>query len=83
MIASDRLKREGINARVIDLLTIKPFDEQLIKKASQETGGIVTVEDHNILGGIGGGNQRILERMSSNQGVKDRDSGSVWYLRRT
>lgn len=60
LIASDRLKREGINARVIDLLTIKPFDEQLIKKASQETGGIVTVEDHNILGGIGGAISEFL-----------------------
>ncbi len=39
LIASDRLKREGINARVIDLLTIKPFDEQLIKRHLRRLGG--------------------------------------------
>lgn len=52
--AADLLKAKGINARVIDMHTIKPIDTAAIEKASRETGAIVTVEEHNILGGLGG-----------------------------
>ena len=47
------LKKEGISVRLINIHTIKPFDGEIIKKAICETKGIVTVEDHNIIGGIG------------------------------
>ncbi len=51
--ASDKLKEEGINARVINISTIKPIDRELIIKAAKETKGIVTAEEHSIIGGLG------------------------------
>ena len=51
--ASEVLKEEGINARVINIHTIKPIDSELIIKAAKETGAIVTAEEHNIIGGLG------------------------------
>lgn len=51
--AKDILKAEGINARVINIHTIKPIDEEIITKAAKETGAIVTCEEHNIMGGLG------------------------------
>lgn len=48
-----RLQEEGIHARVINIHTIKPLDREVIVKAIEETGKIITVEDHNIIGGLG------------------------------
>lgn len=50
---AEQLKNEGINARVINMHTIKPIDKDVIIKAAEETGKIITVEDHNITGGLG------------------------------
>ncbi|MFA6735453.1 MAG: transketolase family protein [Saccharofermentanales bacterium] len=58
--AADTLKTEGINARVIDMHTIKPIDRDLIIAASKETGAIVTAEEHNIIGGLGGAVAEVL-----------------------
>ena len=51
--ARELLKADGINARVINMHTIKPLDKELVLKAAAETGAIVTAEEHNILGGLG------------------------------
>lgn len=51
--ASEMLKAEGISARVINIHTIKPIDEEIIIKAAKETGTIVTAEEHYIMGGLG------------------------------
>ena len=51
--ACDQLKAKGINARVLDMHTIKPIDAEAIIKASKETGVIVTAEEHTINGGLG------------------------------
>ena len=51
--AADALAQEGIGVRVIDLHTIKPLDTDLVLKAARETGRIITVEEHNIIGGLG------------------------------
>ena len=51
--ASDALKAEGVSVRVIDMHTIKPLDEELVLKAAQETGVIVTSEEANVIGGLG------------------------------
>ncbi len=51
--AADMLEAEGIHARVINIHTIKPLDEALIVKAAKETGKIVTVEEHSVIGGLG------------------------------
>ena len=47
------LKGEGISVRVLDMHTLKPFDEEAVKKAAAETGRIMTVEEHSIFGGLG------------------------------
>ena len=51
--AADKLAERGISARVINLCTIKPLDEELVLKAAKECGKIVTVEEHNVIGGLG------------------------------
>ena len=51
--AGKRLTAEGIKARIINMATIKPLDEELVIRAAKECGRIVTVEEHNILGGLG------------------------------
>jgi len=53
LAAAERLAGEGISARVIDLYSVKPIDHETLVKAAQETGAIVTVEDHWKEGGIG------------------------------
>ena len=51
--AKEELAKEGIDARVINIHTIKPIDKDLIIKAAQETGAIVTAEEHSVIGGLG------------------------------
>lgn len=51
--ACELLKKDGINARVINIHTIKPLDREIIAKAAKETGVILTVEEHNVIGGLG------------------------------
>ncbi len=51
--AADALAEEGIHARVINIHTVKPLDEEIILKAAKETGKIITVEEHNVIGGLG------------------------------
>ena len=53
MLACDELKRDGIDARLINLHTPKPIDKDCIVKCAKETGAIVTVEEHTIAGGFG------------------------------
>lgn len=73
--AKEELAKEGINARVINIHTIKPIDEELIIKAAKETGVIVTAEEHSVIGGLG---SAVAEVVSENcpvpvlrVGVKD------------
>ena len=51
--AAELLAAEKISARVINIATIKPLDEEIILKAARDCGKIVTVEEHNIIGGLG------------------------------
>jgi len=53
LVAADQLARDSIGVRVINIHTIKPLDTEIVKKAAFETGLIVTIEDHNIIGGLG------------------------------
>lgn len=57
---ADALSESGISARIINIHTIKPIDKDIIIKAAKETGRIATVEDHNIIGGIGSAVSEIL-----------------------
>jgi transketolase len=51
--AAKLLANKGISARVINMATIKPLDEEILLKAAKETGKIVTVEEHSVIGGLG------------------------------
>lgn len=53
LIAHERLRGEGISARVLDMATVKPIDREAIERAAVETGGIVTAEEHLLHGGLG------------------------------
>ena len=52
--AAEKLAADGIDAKVINIHTIKPLDEELVVAAAKETGKVVTVEEHSIIGGLGG-----------------------------
>jgi transketolase len=60
--AADLLKRDGIDARVVNMSTIKPIDEALLVTCARDTGAFVTAEDHNIVGGLGGAVAEALAR---------------------
>ena len=60
VVAAEQLKSEGINARVVNIHTIKPIDKDIIVKAAKETGAIVTCEEHNIIGGLGSAVAEVL-----------------------
>lgn len=51
--AKEELAKEGIDIRVVDMHTIKPIDKEIIIKSAKETNKIITIEDHNIIGGLG------------------------------
>ncbi len=55
-----RLELEGISTRVINIHTIKPFDRDIVMKAIEETNAIVTVEDHNVIGGLGSAVSEVI-----------------------
>ena len=74
--AAESLEADGINATVVDMHTLKPLDADLINELVSECGALVTAEDHNIIGGLGGA---VAEHIVSNTyaplervGVKDR-----------
>ena len=60
MEAAEKLAAEGIEARVIDMHTIKPLDEEAVHRAAKEIGKIVTVEEHSIIGGLGSAVAEVL-----------------------
>lgn len=76
LLAADQLSQVGISTRVIEVHTLKPLDVEMICTAASETGAIVTVEEHSIIGGLGGA---VAETLAGNcpvpltrVGVKDR-----------
>ena len=75
ILAHEALKSEGINARVINMSTIKPIDRELIITAAKETGAIVTAEEHSIIGGLGSAVSEVVSEecpvVVKKVGVKD------------
>jgi len=74
--AAEMLEKEGIHAEVINIHTIKPLDKDIVIKAARKTGAVVTVEEHNTIGGLG---STVAEAILNNEpvpmefiGVKDR-----------
>lgn len=60
MDAAEKLAAEGIHVRVLNMHTIKPLDEEAVLAAAKETGAIVTAEEHNVLGGLGGAVSEVV-----------------------
>lgn len=67
IIAAEKLEKEGISTEVIDLHTIKPIDSETIIRSAKKTKRVLTVEEHNVLGGLGGA---VAEVLSKNYPVK-------------
>jgi transketolase len=81
------LKKDKISARIIDMHTIKPLDENLIVKCAKETNAIITAEEHSIIGGLGAAISEILAEKNLStkflrMGIKDRfcESGTPSVL---
>ena len=74
--AKEELEKQGINIRVVDIHTIKPIDKELIIKCAKETKKLVSIEDHNIIGGLGSAISEVLTEEYSakliRMGMKDR-----------
>ncbi len=90
LAAADQLAAQGLPCRVLSMHTIKPLDEEAVLDAARSTGGIVTIEEHNVIGGLGGAvAETCLEggvppRAFTRLGLKDVYStivGSQKYLR--
>ena len=86
--AAEILKADGIKVRVLDMSTIKPLDTEAVIKAAKETGAVMTIEDHTVLGGLGAA---VAEVVVQNQpvpmelvGIQDRfgESGDPELLYR-
>ena len=67
LVAAEKLAADGIDAKVINIHTIKPIDEELIVAAAKETGKVVTVEEHSVIGGLG---SAVCEVLSQNYPTK-------------
>lgn len=83
--AAEQLQAEGIHVRVIDMHTIKPIDKEAVIKAVEETGKIVTVEDHNAIGGLGSAVAEVVaeygkEVKFSRLGLNDFSKGYGTYV---
>lgn len=63
--AADELKKEGIDARLLDMHTLKPLDIEAVRAAALETGKIITVEDHNIINGLGSAVSEVVAEMGN------------------
>lgn len=60
LIAQKELKENGIDIRVVDVHTIKPIDKEMIVKCAKETKKLISIEDHNIIGGLGSAISEVL-----------------------
>ena len=81
--AADALAAQGVRAMLIDMHTLKPLDEQLLERAARATGAFVTIEEHSVLGGLGGA---VCEALSQRRpapvlrvGIPDRFGESGAY----
>lgn len=73
--AADTLAEEGISAAVIDMASVKPIDIGLVQTYAEKTGRIITAEDHNVLGGLGGAVSEVVAELGCAQvrrvGIQD------------
>ena len=84
MEAYEQLKSEGINARVVNIHTIKPIDRELLVESAKETGAVVTCEEHSIIGGLGSAVCEVLSEECPvpvvRVGVRDEFGRTLYHL---
>ena len=73
--AAKDLEKEGMSVRVINIHTIKPLDEKIIRKAARETGAILTVEEHHLEGGLGDSVARVILEDNNSKLIKFKRMG--------
>ncbi|MFI3230072.1 MAG: transketolase family protein [bacterium] len=66
LLACEELEKQGISTAVIDMMCVKPIDKDLIIEYAKKTGHIITIEDHNIIGGLGSAVAEVLADNSEN-----------------
>ena len=84
--AADALEKEGVSCEVVNIHTIKPIDREAVLASAKKTGAVLTVENHNVIGGLG---SAVLEVLAEEKipvksvGVQDRfgEVGKLPYLR--
>ena len=85
LAAAEELEKEGITARVLDVHTIKPLDVQAVTSCVEDIGKLITVEDHNILNGLGSAVAEVIAEMGKGKlkriGVQDQFGQSAPYER--
>lgn len=64
MLAAEKLAEEGIEARVVDMFTVKPIDSELVVESAERTGALVVAENHNAIGGLGDAVADVLTKQS-------------------
>ena len=67
--AAEELEKKGVSCRVLDMHTIKPFDKEAVEKAARETKAIITMEEHNIHGGVGSAVAETVAAMKDSKAV--------------
>lgn len=67
--AAEELEKKGVSCRVLDMHTIKPFDKEAVEKAARETKAIITMEEHNIHGGLGSAVAETVAAMKDSKAV--------------
>ena len=81
--ACEELAKQGISVRLLDMHTLKPLDEEAVRRAAEETGGIVTLEDHNVINGLGSAVCEVVAELGRGRvcrmGVQDRFGESGPY----
>ncbi len=83
-VAAEELAKQGINARLIEIHTLKPLDRDLLLQAAAETGAFVTAEEHTIIGGLGSAVAELLAEEApmplQRVGIRDRfcPTGATW-----
>jgi len=70
LAAAEMLAADGIDAKVINIHTIKPLDEELVVAAAKETGKVVTVEEHSVIGGLGSAVAEVLAEKAPTKMLK-------------
>lgn len=75
LAAHEMLRADGVSARVVNMHTLKPLDRAAVERAARETGRVVTVEEHSILGGLGGAVAEVMAEIGAGRlarvGVRD------------